>query len=350
MFNEKIEGSIDIGSSSVKGLRLKNRNIEKLDLETIPHGAILSGNIEDHMAVSDSIKALVDRLELKNKRVVVSLPVQNFFVKFISIVQVDESEKLPLIENELEDLIPNFSGEDFITHYIDLGDADGKNEVIALTISKSKVSEIIEILTNIKVIPVKIVPDFISIYNLLYTSKDAILEDNVDASFMVVDIGAEATKIFVEKNGIIKMQRIAAIGGNDFTDVVEKNLHMEYSEAERYKKKLEVQEDVEEDVEDEEVIHEIGDLVDELTGQIRRSIDYYRTQEGLLGVDTIIVTGGASQLNGYISVLEKKIMMEIKHFPIMHFLMQNKEQQDFIKNNIKRFDVVIGNIIDEVIM
>lgn len=350
MFADKIEGSIDIGSSSIKGVKLKNKSIEKLDVEVIPHGAILSGNIEDHLAVSDSIKTLVEKLELKNKKVVISLPVQNFFVKFISIPQVDPSDRIPLVENELEDLIPNFSGEDFITNFVHLGESEGKDEILALTILKEKISEIIEILTEAKIVPVKFVPDFISIYNLLYATKDSIIEDSVDASLMVVDIGAEATKIFVEKNGIIKMQRIAAIGGNDFTDVIEKNLHMEYSEAERYKKKLEVQDEKDEDLEDEDIIHEVGDLVDELTGQIRRSIDYYRTQEGLLGVDSVIVTGGGSQLKGYIAVLEKRLMMEIKSFPIMQFIMKNKEQQEFIKNNLKRFDVVIGNIINEVIM
>lgn len=357
MFENKISGSIDIGSSSIKGVSLKDRKIDKIAMEPVTNGAILSGNIEDHAAVTDSIISIVRRLGLRNKAVVVSLPVQNFFVKFLSIVKVDESEKIALIESELEELVPNFDPDLYVTQYVSIDEYGGssfedKENVMAVTIQKEKVDDIIRLLTDgAKVTPVKIIPDFISLFNLLQATKYQIMEDSENANIMIVDIGAEATKIFVERNGFVKMQRIAAIGGNDFTDVIERNLNLDYTEAEKQKYTLELKnKNNEYESTDDDVLQEVGELVEELNNQIKRSVEFYRSQESVPGIDCLLVTGGASMMKGYEVILETALMTEMKVFPIELFFNKVKDFSEKDIENLKRFSAVIGSIIDEVRM
>lgn len=345
LFKTKIEGSLDIGSGSIKGLSLKGKAIEKYAIELLPQGAILSGNIEDHQAVRDSLKSIVSRLGLKNKNVIVSLPVQNFAVKFFKIPVVGIKEKKALIENELEDLIPNFEPAAYVTEHISLGVMNDMEDVVAISVQKEKIRDMIESLTFAKVKPARIVPDFISLFNLIQYTKESVIDNTNAASIMVVDIGAEATKIFVEKDGLLKMQRIAAIGGNDFTDVIERNQNMDYISAEKYKKNLELKDSDEDGHTDE--FHEISELIDELNGQIKRSIDYYKAQETLPGIDGLIVTGGPSMLKGYQNILENSIIMEMRAFPVERYLATCKGFQDDYED-IRRMDTVVGNIISEV--
>jgi len=357
MFENKISGSIDIGSSSIKGVSLKDRKIDKIAMEPVTNGAILSGNIEDHAAVTDSIISIVRRLGLRNKAVVVSLPVQNFFVKFLSIVKVDEAEKIALIESELEELVPNFDPDQYVTQYVSVDEYGGssfedKENVMAVTIQKEKVDDIIRLLTDgAKVTPIKIIPDFISLFNLLQATKYQIMEDSENANIMIVDIGAEATKIFVERNGFVKMQRIAAIGGNDFTDVIERNLNLDYAEAEKQKYALELKNrNNEYESTDDDVLQEVGELIEELNNQIKRSVEFYRSQESVPGIDALIVTGGASMMKGYEVILETALMTEMKVFPIELFFNRIKDFSEKDIENLKRFSAVIGSIIDEVRM
>lgn len=345
LFKTKIEGSLDIGSGSIKGLSLKGKAIDKYAIETLPQGAILSGNIEDHQAVRDSLKSIISRLGLKNKNVIVSLPVQNFAVKFFKIPVVGIKEKKALIENELEDLIPNFEPAAYVTEHISLGVMNDMEDVVAISVQKEKIRDMIESLTFAKVKPARIVPDFVSLFNLIQYTKESVIDNTNAASIMVVDIGAEATKIFVEKDGLLKMQRIAAIGGNDFTDVIERNQNMDYISAEKYKKSLELKDSDEDGHTDE--FHEISELIDELNGQIKRSIDYYKAQEALPGIDGLIVTGGPSMLKGYQNILENSIVMEMRAFPIERYLATCKGFQDDYED-IRRMDTVVGNIISEV--
>ncbi len=345
LFKTKIEGSLDIGSSSIKGVVLKGKAIDKYAFEPLPQGAILSGNIEDHQAVRDSLKSIISKLGLKNKGIVISLPVQNFAVKFLKIPLVGQKEKKALVESELEDVIPNYEPENYLTEFLSIGSLGDLEDIVAVAIQKDKVRDMVESLTFAKVKPVKIIPDFISLFNLIQHTKESVIDKTENASIMVVDIGAEATKIFVEKDGVLKMQRIAAIGGNDFTDVIERNQNMDYFDAERYKKKLELKDEDEDDHHDE--YQEISELIEELNAQIKRSIEYYKAQEGVPGIDGLIVTGGPSMMKGYQNILENSLIIEMKSFPIERYLARCRAEVDELED-LRRLDIVVGNVINEI--
>ncbi|MGM0509262.1 MAG: pilus assembly protein PilM [Fusobacteriota bacterium] len=363
MFEEKIEGSIDIGSSSIKALKLKGKKVVAYANETVPNGAILSGNIEDYLAVSDVIKKVVEELELKGKKIVVSLPVQSFFVKFLEIIQTpDEDAKRSLVEHELTDLIPNFDPEEYITEYTYVGDSEEREKQLAITIQKEKIQDLIEILTSLKIVPVKIIPDVVSLHNLISKNKDNIFDEDIQ-SILVIDIGAEATKIFIENKGVIKMQRVAAVGGNDFTDVIERNKELSYEKAQEYKHNLELEGDeieddfegqdeeitVDIDYEAQEIQTEIQDLVLELEKQIKRSESYFESQEGEVRIESLIITGGGTKLKGLKPEIEKFLMVEAKEIPVTHLFDSEKTDMiEHIRKNSDIFNVVLGNIIDEV--
>ncbi len=356
MFERKISASLDLGSSSIKGITLKNGKIEKVEIESIPHGAMLSGNIEDPMAVTDSLKKIAEKLDLKNKNIILSIPVQNFVIKFLEVIEADEESQKSLIEHELEDIIPNFEAENFVTEYSILGKEEGNDKVMAITIQKDKIKELIEILTSLKIRPLKIIPDIISQFNLLQNIKDEILKEG-EENILILDIGAEATKIFIEKNGKIIVQKVAPIGGNDFTDIIERNIGLNYEEAEKYKENLELHdekeimdEDEDEDdiYEENEIQEEIANLIEDLNVQIQMAIDYFKLQEGEMGVEKILVSGGGSKLKGLGKILEQKMVIELIEFPIQNFFVSNIDIKEKVNGNEKSFVNMIGNLIDEV--
>ncbi len=360
LFKEKIEGSLDIGSSSLKGLRLKKSKVTGVNIRELDNGVIVNGTIEDYLTISEELKTLIEDLELKNKELVVSLPIQNFFIKFLTVTQVGEKEKLALVESELEELVPNFDPEDFITDYVNLGEVEndnstegeGQENIMAITILKSKVKELIEILTTLKVIPVRIVPDFVSIFNLVQMEKDY-KEVTDEESVMLVDIGSEATKIFIERDGIIKMQRIVAIGGNDITEVIQRFYNTERDKAEEEKKRLELLNDHDDDEYDEdgsrEIFMEVAEIFDELENQIRVSIEFYKSQERRPGIDRIFLIGGTSLIKGFKQNLEKALDLEVDEIDLTRFLSANfVSHYDLEEYPPARIAALVGSVIEEV--
>ena len=355
MFKRKIVASLDLGSSSIKGISLKKGKINKIGKIAVPHGEMLSGNIEDPLAVTDSFKKIAEELELKNKNTIISIPVQNFVIKFIEVIEADAESQKSLIESELEDLIPNFAADEFITDYTIVGKEDGNDKIMAITIQKEKIKELIEILTSLHIKPVRIIPDIISQFNLLQRIKEDIIKKD-EENILIIDIGAEATKIFIEKKGKVIIQKVAPIGGNDFTDVIERNMRMNYEEAEKYKQNLELQneneqvENEEEVYEENEIQEEMAKLITELEAQIQMAIDYFKIQEGELGIEKILLSGGGSKLKGLKKILEQNLMMELLDFPIDKFFLSNMELKEEVKEENNLFINMIGNLISEVVL
>lgn len=356
LFKEKIEGSLDIGTSSIKGLKLKKGKIEALNIRELNSGVIVNGNIEDYLTVNEELKIIIDNLELKNKELVVSIPIQNFFIKFFQISDVDEKERRALIDNELEDIVPNFDSINFITDYVDLGayKTDDSNSegnlinVMAITIPKNKISELVEILATLKVKPVRIVPDFISIFNLVQMEKEFIdIED--EESIMFIDVGSESTKIFFEKGGQFKFYRIISIGGNDITSVIERFYNVDREKAEEEKKRLELISDNELiSIEEKEVFKEIEDLIMELEDSIKISIDYYKSQENVPQIDRVFFTGGTTLLKGFKQIIEKNFEVEIENIDIGRYFSHKLDEEDVEEFPVQRVAALIGNIIMEV--
>lgn len=216
-----------------------------------------------------------------------------------------------------------------------------------MAVQKDKINTLIEILTAAKLKPVRIVPDFVALFNLLEGTKHDFISNTDRTSLMVVDIGSEATKVFVNKDGEIKMQRLAPVGGNDLNDVIQRLQNMEYDEAETYKYNLELKEDTP-DEEKEAIFNEVGELIDELNSQIKRSIDYYKMQEGIMAIDEMIISGGSTLLKGYKDILEKKLGVVVHRFPTSRLLVKKLNNINEVEANLCRYDTAIGNIIEEV--
>jgi len=356
LFKEKIEGSLDIGTSSIKGLKLKKGKIEALNIRELENGVIINGNIEDYLSVNEELKTIIDNLELKNKEVVVSIPIQNFFIKFFQISDVDDKERRVLIDNELEDIVPNFDSSDFVTDYVDLGqskitssDSDETQiNVMAITIPKNKINELVEILVTLKVKPVRVVPDFISIFNLVQMEKEFIdVED--EESIMFVDVGSESTKIFFEKGGQFKFYRIISLGGNDITSVIERYYNVDRERAEEEKKRLELLADSDTHSPEEiEVFKEVEDLINELEDSIKISIDYYKAQENAPAIDRIFLTGGTTLLKGFKQTIEKTFEIEVETLDTGRYFSHRLDEEDLEEFPPQRIAALIGNVITEV--
>lgn len=356
MFKEKIEGSLDIGTSSIKGLKLRKGKVEALSIRELSNGVIINGNIEDYLTVNEELKTIIDNLELKNKEIVISIPIQNFFIKFFQISDVEEKERKALIENELEDIVPNFESTTFVTDYVDLGPvkmrgSDEETEqigVMAITIPKNKITELVEILVNLKVKPVRIVPDFISIFNLIQMEKEFIdIED--EENVMVIDIGSESTKIFFERGGQFKMNRIVSLGGNDITSIIERFYNVDRERAEEEKKRLELLSGDEIHTnEQKEIFKEIEDLIAELEDSIKISIDYYKAQENAPGIDRIFLTGGTTLLKGFKRTLEKTFELDVETIDISRYFSHRLDEEDLEEHPAERVAALIGNVISEV--
>jgi type IV pilus assembly protein PilM len=123
---------------------------------------------------------------------------------------------------------------------------------------------------------------------------------------VLVDVGAGITNIVVHEAGVPTFVRILVMGGDSITDALEAGLSCGRDEAEAAKRAAVVGSTV--DVAARIVTEQADTFVDE----IRSSLDYYQAQTGSSRLSGLVLSGGASLLNGLADRLAAAIRLPVE--------------------------------------
>ncbi len=158
-------------------------------------------------------------------------------------------------------------------------------------------------------------------------SAEAVLtEDEKDLGVALVDIGGGTTDIAIYRDGSLRHTAVLALGGNHFTNDIAIGLRIPVQEAERIKKKYgyaitgmaDGTEEMDVAGADKQVRKiprkYIAEIIqprcEELTELIKREIENISVQE--LGLSGVVMTGGASLLEGLDRVAEAGLGLPVR--------------------------------------
>jgi type IV pilus assembly protein PilM len=123
----------------------------------------------------------------------------------------------------------------------------------------------------------------------------------------LVNIGASVMNINIVKNGNFSFMRDISIGGNRYTETVQKELNLSYEEAEKAKKGESV-----EGANPETLSAVIETVNGEVASEITRSFDYFKTTSLQEKVDRAILSGGCAKIKGLIPFLSERLGVKVE--------------------------------------
>ncbi len=163
--------------------------------------------------------------------------------------------------------------------------------------------------------------DYQMVLGSLASAEAVLTQEEKNKGVVVADFGAETTSIIVFKNNIVRYAVVLPFGGNNINKDLQ-HLNMDQQEAERIK--LEKGSAIHYNERDEEedrpesyntfdkeanevIVARVEEIIDNLYAQIRYAgIEPQRLSEG------IVITGGASQLEGLSTVIANKTGMSVR--------------------------------------
>jgi type IV pilus assembly protein PilM len=288
---------LDIGSSAVKAVELKaggkggeEYQLLNIGLESLPPEAIVDGAIMDSGAVIDAVQRVFAATKIKTAEVATSVSGNAVIVKKISLPQMSAEELAESIHWEAEQYIP-FDIQDVALDYevIDGGGAGGNMDVLLVAVKKDKISDYTSAISqagktcNIVDVDVFALQNCYEInYGIDPGRVVALL--NVGASIMNMNIIKGATSIF---------NRDIAVGGNKYTDVIQKDLNLSFDQAEALKRGSRVEGAAPEN------LHPILQAVsEEIAVEIQKTFDFFRATSSEDRIDRIFMAGGTAKVQG----------------------------------------------------
>ena len=302
---------LDIGSSSVKAIELKSTGkgyrVAAIGVESIPPDSIVDGSIIDGGAVADSVRRLFANKKFKAKDVVASLSGSSVIVKKIALPAMTEAELSESIYWEAEQYIP-FDIQDVNLDYeiLDGGtgqDNQGSMEVLLVAAKKDKIADYTNVIAQAGRTPVVVDVDVFALQNA-YEANYGFEPNEVVA---ILNAGASATNINILAGAQSVFTRDVSMGGNAFTEALQKELNLQYETAEQLKKGDDV-----DGATFEEARAVLRAMTDNILLEVEKTFDFFKATASSDRIDRIMLCGGAARVDGFAESLRERFDTEVE--------------------------------------
>jgi type IV pilus assembly protein PilM len=307
LFSRKIEPiALDIGSTFIKLVQLKgsgkNYSLAKFGMVPLPAEVIVEGAVMDANRVSEAIKELLVAQKIKTKEVVLSVSGSSVIIKRISIADMTDEELAESIKWEAEQYIP-FSIDDVNVDFQKLGPgaAEGQADVLLVAVKKDKINDYVNLVKDAGLEPVVVDVDAFALANMCELNYE--MEAGITA---LLNIGASVMNINILRDGVSIFTRDITVGGNRYTEALQRDAGLSYDDAEKIKRSESV------DGADRDQLNGIiATVTEDIVGEIQRSFDFFRSTTGSDKVSRVLLSGGCAKISQFTKVLSERLEMPV---------------------------------------
>jgi len=300
---------LDIGCSSIKLVELKqDKNgfkLQNLALSPLPPEAIVDGALMDSVTIIDTIRDLITSSRTKTKDVVTSVSGHSVIVKKISLPFMTEAELEESIQWEAERYIP-FDINDVNIDFQIFGSTPENPEVMDVVLVAAKkdiINDYVSVIMESGLNPVIIDIDSFALENMLGINYDIEREEVI----AIANVGASITNMTIIKNNISAFTRDIFKGGNQVTEEIQRQLHMDHEEAEKIKVGTKV------DLASQPIIQNVLKTASEsLTIEIGNSLDFFQSTTTYEKISKIYLSGGGSKIKDFDTLLQQQIGVPVE--------------------------------------
>ena len=303
---------LDIGTSAVKAVELKANGkgyrVAAFGCEPLPPDSIVDGAIVDTAAVAGAIRQLFDRRPFKSREVAVSLSGSAVIVKKVNLPEMTDEELASSIYWEAEQHIP-FAIQDVHLDYEKLNPTastpPGTMDVLLVAAKKEKIAGYTSVITQAGRVPVVVDVDVFALQNAYELNYGL----DPHAVVVLLNAGASAMNINIVSGGQSVFTRDIPIGGNAYTEAVQKELNLPFESAERLKRGEFV-----DGVAYQDALPAIHAMTDNVLLETQKTFDFFKATAASDRIDRVVLSGGAFQVEGFAEAIQDRFGAPVEVF------------------------------------
>jgi type IV pilus assembly protein PilM len=314
MFSKKKRSvvGLDIGSSAIKAVELRpaRNGFELMHIahQNLQSDTIVDGHIIDLNHVSDSINRIWNEQGIRTNQIATSLSGHAVIVKKILLPAMPEEELDEQIHWEAEQYIPFDINDVNLYHEITGYDGSGQNmDVLLVACKRDKIAQFTQVISQAGKQPVIVDVDAFALQN----AYEANYHPSPGTTVALLDIGASVMTINIVRGTTSIFTRDISAGGNQYTDLLQKELGLTFEQAESLKRGAGVDGSVPMD-QAEPALQSVSEM---LALEIQRTLDFFRaTAVDSPNIDRMLIAGGSSKVAHLTEYLSDKFQMPVERF------------------------------------
>jgi type IV pilus assembly protein PilM len=311
MAKSKLALGLDIGSSSVKLVQLREKKggyaLQAFATAKLPPETIVDGALMNSAAVVQAIQELVAEHGVKAREVAIGVRGHSVIIKKISLPRMSQEELDESIQWEAEQYIPfDVKDVNIDTQILTpAGDAAGQMDVLLVAAKKDMINDYTSVCAEAGLAATVVDVDAFAVQN----AYEASYELPPGETMVLINVGAAVTNINILANGTTTFTRDVTMGGNSFTEEIQKQLNISYDEAEALKIGGQGETDA---VVPQEVERVIQGVAEQLAGEIQRSLDFYAATAADNRISRVFLSGGTARIPALFKVIEQRAAVPVE--------------------------------------
>jgi type IV pilus assembly protein PilM len=290
-------------------------------------------------AVVDAIKQLKAALRLKARDVATAISGHSVIIKKIKVPPMTPDELEEQIPWEAEHHIP-FSKDDVeIDHQlVTTQNAQGQMELLLVAAKKEVVSDYSMVIREAKLQPTVMDVAAFTIQNAFEVNYEV----NPEESVALVNVGAALSNINIVSGGTSAFTRDVTVGGNVFTEEIQKRLNVSQEEAEAWK--IGSIGEGATDVLPSEVEAVLTEVAESVAGQFQRSLDFFLASSADATLCRIYLCGGAAKVSSLQKSLSEKARTPVEILnPFQRITVDERRfDMEFLNHHASEATVAVG--------
>jgi type IV pilus assembly protein PilM len=263
----------------------------------LPPEVIVEGAVMDAGRVVDAIKELLAGQQVKTKEAVLSVSGSSVIIKRISVADMTDEELSESIKWEAEQYIP-FSIDDVNVDFQKLGPGaqEGQADVLLVAVKKDKINDYINLVKEAGLEPVVLDVDAFALANMYELNYEQ--EPGITA---LLNIGASVMNINILKDGTSIFTRDITVGGNRYTEALQREFGLTYEDAEKVKRGEPV-----DGADAEQIAGVMASVTEDIVAETQRSTT------GSEQVSRVLVSGGCARIGDFTRILGERIEIPVE--------------------------------------
>jgi len=261
----------------------------------------------DEGRVVTAIRELMEETKVKIKQAAISISGHAVIIKKIGLPPMPDEELEAQVKLAAEQYIPfdiNEVNLDFHVLPPSQAPADDQSEmsVILVAAKKDKVNELTELVKAAGLIPMVMDVDAFAIENMYGVNYP----DDYENAATLVNIGASVMNVNIVRGGVSLFTRDIPIGGNRYTEAVQREMGVSYEEAEQLKKA-----EATASADSSTLTAVIDGVNAEVASEIARTIDYFKTTSADGDIARVLLCGGGAKIKGLPQHLRDRMHVDV---------------------------------------
>ena len=299
---------LDIGSSSIKAIELKRSKgeimVSHMGVEPLASDIVVDSMIVDSGSVSSAISKIFSANNIKTRGVATAVSGHSVIVKPIKVQPMSEAELAEGITTEASQHIPfDIADVNLDFEILNPDDTSAQMDVLLVAVKKDKILNYTNVLSLAGKTPAIVDIDAFALQNCYEYNYSP----SYDSTVALLNLGASVMNINIVKGATPLFTRDVSVGGNQYTDSLQKELDLTFEDAEALKLGRRIG-TVSEDAK-QPILQQVTEII---VLEIQKTFDFFRATASGEHIERIYLAGGSSKVPGLVEALRQEFSLPVE--------------------------------------